>query len=170
MFRLWFSDVLLRIRDLYWRGVYAGYRSRYSIPREFRFNGAGIQLYGRGKIHLGSDSYIGELSTMQAGEGTTISVGRRCRLSHNVRIYTSTADADADFINGPVGSVTGSVSIGDGAWVGANVFIGPGIQIGDNAVVGANSVVTRDIPSGEIWGGVPAKRLREKGLSAPGSA
>jgi maltose O-acetyltransferase len=50
----------------------------------------------------------------------------------------------------------------DYCWVGANVFISPGVNIGSNAIVGANSVVTKDIPSFEIWGGVPAKFIRRK--------
>lgn len=45
-----------------------------------------------------------------------------------------------------------------GASLGANSTILPGITIHENAVVGAGSVVTKDIPSGEIWFGNPAKK------------
>jgi maltose O-acetyltransferase len=145
-----------------WSVVYRGYRSRYTIDPTFRFNGAGIQLYGGGRVELGAHSYIGELSTMQASPGQVLRVGRRCSISHNVRIYTSTAPADHDFRVALAPEVAGSVLIGDGAWIGANVFIGPGITIGENAVVGANSVVTHDVPDSEIWGGVPARRIRAK--------
>jgi maltose O-acetyltransferase len=31
----------------------------------------------------------------------------------------------------------------------------PGVVIGENAIVGAGSVVTKDIPAGEKWYGVP---------------
>ena len=47
--------------------------------------------------------------------------------------------------------------------IGSHVFIGigakimPGVSIGDYAVIGANSVVTKDIPSYQIWGGVSRK-------------
>ena len=46
-----------------------------------------------------------------------------------------------------------------------NVFIGMGsliikpVTIGENAIIGAGSVVTRDIPSNEIWAGNPAKKI-----------
>lgn len=156
------STLLLKSRMAWWRLVYRGYRDRYRVARSFRFNGAGIQLYGPGSIELGEDSYVGELSTLQAGEGLRIAVGRRCSISHNVRIYTSSAMADADFRGGRPESVHGSVQIGDGVWIGANCFIGPGITIGDDAVVGANSVVTKTIPDSEIWGGVPARLIRRK--------
>jgi maltose O-acetyltransferase len=162
------TRLLMGLRSTYWRLAYRGLRARYNISPRFRFNGAGIQLYGEGSIELGDDSYLGELSTLQASAGHRVRIGQRCRVSHNVRVYTETSDADCDFRRGEDRALRGNVEIGDGAWIGANVFIGPGISIGANAVVGANSVVTCDIPEGEIWGGVPARRIRAKQRLEPG--
>ena len=161
MWRL-LSDLLLRVRAGWWTLVYRGYRSRYEIDPAFRFNGAGIQLYGDGRISLSSESYVGGLSTLQAGPGLSVSIGHRCSISHNVRVYTTTSVADADFRSGPPPDFSGSVVIEDGVWIGVNVYIGPGVTIGANAVVGANSVVTKSIPPSEIWGGVPARLIRHK--------
>lgn len=50
--------------------------------------------------------------------------------------------------------------------IGANVTISPGakilgnVRIGIGATIGANSVVTKDVPDGQVWVGVPAKRLK----------
>ena len=156
------ARAMLRLRSATWNLVYRDYRRRYGVNREFRFNGAGIQLYGGGRIELGERSYIGELSTIQACAGCVVRVGRQCRISHNVRIYTETSSADANFLAGQDLPVRADVSIGDGVWIGANVYVGPGIDIGSNAVVGANSVVTRNVPPDEIWGGVPARLIRRK--------
>ena len=49
----------------------------------------------------------------------------------------------------------------EGCSVGANSTIVCGITIGENAMVGAGSVVTKDIPSRELWMGVPAKFVRK---------
>lgn len=162
--------LLLRIRLFFWALVYRAYAKRYQVARSFQFNGPGINLFGEGEILLGEESYIGEHSSVQASAGFRVQVGRRCRISHNVRIYTMTADPDTDFRNSEGAPVLGDVTIGDGVWIGVNVYIGPGVKIGDNTVVGANSVVVRDVPPGEIWGGVPARRIRAKGQGkAPAS-
>ena len=48
-----------------------------------------------------------------------------------------------------------------GASIGAGSTILPGLTIGENAVVGAGSVVTKDIPAGELWLGNPARFIRK---------
>ena len=48
-------------------------------------------------------------------------------------------------------------TIKKGASIGANATLLAGITIGENALIGAGSVVTKDVPSNEIWMGNPAK-------------
>ncbi len=160
------AGCVLRAHGAGWRIVYRNYASQYRISPSFRFNGNGIQLYGAGSIELGDESYVGELSTLQAASGCRVRIGRRCRISHNVRIYTETSVADSDFRIGDGTAVRADVLIGDGVWIGANSFIGPGVEIGNNAVIGANSVVTRNVPDDEIWGGVPVRLIRRKNFVA----
>ena len=50
----------------------------------------------------------------------------------------------------------GKINIGNDCFIGARSTIMPGISIGDKAIVAACSLVNKSIPSGEIWGGVPA--------------
>lgn len=138
------------------------YRQKYDISPEFIFNGNNIRLYGQGTMEFGPKSYVGDRSAWQASKGYKIKIGKGCKISHNVRVYTSTAIADSDFSTLPIPSKKGDVSIGNYVWIGANVMINPGITIGDNAIVGANSVVTKDIPTNAIYGGVPAKLIRMK--------
>ncbi len=53
------------------------------------------------------------------------------------------------------------VTIGDSVWIGGNATILPGVTIGDNVVIGAGSVVTRNIPSGVVVGGNPARIIKK---------
>ncbi|MBO6100393.1 MAG: N-acetyltransferase [Spirochaetaceae bacterium] len=50
--------------------------------------------------------------------------------------------------------------IKNGASIGANSTILCGITIGENAMIGAGSVVTKDVPAGEVWYGNPARFIR----------
>jgi maltose O-acetyltransferase len=154
-----------KFSNLYWFITYTNFRKKYNLNKDFRFNGKSILLYGNGDISADQGSYIGELSTLQAAEGYSINIGKGCMISHNVRVYTQSAVADFDFSKANPPSKYGTVVFGDYCWIGANVFINPGVNIGENAIVGANSVVTRDIPPFEIWGGVPAKFIRKKQIS-----
>ena len=43
------------------------------------------------------------------------------------------------------------------ASIGANATILCGVTIGENAMVGAGSVITKDVPAGELWFGNPAR-------------
>ena len=47
--------------------------------------------------------------------------------------------------------------IGANVWIGGGAILLPGITIGDDALIGAGSVVTRDIPSGAVAAGNPAR-------------
>lgn len=53
------------------------------------------------------------------------------------------------------------VIIKKNAWIAINVTILPGVTIGKGAIIASGSVVTKDIPANTIWGGVPAKQIRE---------
>ena len=48
------------------------------------------------------------------------------------------------------------------AYIGANTVICKPVTIGEGAIIGASSVVTKDIPSFEIWAGNPARFIRKR--------
>lgn len=52
--------------------------------------------------------------------------------------------------------------IEDDVWIGAQTIIMSGITIGRGSIVAAGSVVTHDIPPCEIWGGYPARKLKDR--------
>src|SRR5215217_2037629 len=52
------------------------------------------------------------------------------------------------------------ITIGDNVWLGGGVIVLPGVTIGADTVVGAGSVVTRDLPSGVLAVGNPARVVR----------
>lgn len=56
----------------------------------------------------------------------------------------------------------GDTVIGNDVWIGRASVIMPGVKIGDGAIIAANSVVTGDVPSYTIYGGNPAKFIRDR--------
>lgn len=48
------------------------------------------------------------------------------------------------------------IEVGNNVFIGSDTVILPGVKIGDNSVIGAGAVVSKDLPSGYVWGGVPA--------------
>ncbi len=52
------------------------------------------------------------------------------------------------------------IRIGKNVWIGANVSIMAGVTIGDGAIIAAGAVVTGDVPENTVYGGVPARFLK----------
>ena len=53
----------------------------------------------------------------------------------------------------------GKIIIGDNCNISWDVTIMPNVSIGNNCVIAAGAVVTKDVPPGEVWGGIPAHRI-----------
>lgn len=59
------------------------------------------------------------------------------------------------------------IAVGANAWLGADVFVGPGVSIGELCVVGARSVVVRDLPARHICVGHPCRPIKPRAEPLP---
>lgn len=89
-----------------------------------------------------------------------VSIGCDCLLSSDVRIFTHDGGVKVlnslKFFDNPNDKM-GRVSIGNNCFIGHGAVILPGVSIGDNVIVGAGSIVSKNVPSGVVCAGVPAK-------------
>ncbi|HIK13170.1 MAG TPA: colanic acid biosynthesis acetyltransferase WcaF [Oscillatoriaceae cyanobacterium M33_DOE_052] len=103
------------------------------------------------KVTIGDYSWIGDDVVLYSLDH--ISIGSHCVISQNTYICTGSHDPqDRAF-----GLVTQAIAIGNGAWIAADCFIGPGVQIGANALIGARSSVFSHMPAATVCWGSPCR-------------
>ena len=112
-------------------------------------------LFPKG-LKLGDNVAVGWFAELDARGGIT--VGDNTNISSHVKIITGSHDIDdpdftADFL---------PVHIGHHCWIGTGATILQGVTLGDGAVVAAGSVVTKDIPARTVYGGIPARYIRDR--------
>jgi len=84
-----------------------------------------------------------------------VKIGDRCRIYHHVTLAAETWIGSSNHL-----VLEDDVTIGAHSVVIARA--NTTLTIGKGAVLGAGSVLTRDIPPGEVWAGVPARRIKDK--------
>jgi putative colanic acid biosynthesis acetyltransferase WcaF len=108
------------------------------------------------KLSVGANSWIGEEAWVLNLDRITI--GHDTCISQRALLCTGSHDwSDERF---PL--ITKPITIGNGVWICANVFVGPGVHVGDDAVVLAGSVVTSDLPAGMVCSGNPCKPIKPR--------
>ncbi len=56
---------------------------------------------------------------------------------------------------------TAKVIIEDDVWLGCGVKVMSGVTIGKGSVIAAGAVVTKDVPPYTLYGGIPAKKIKD---------
>ncbi len=99
---------------------------------------------------LGDDVQVYNLGEVFVGRHTIVSQGAfLCAGTHD---YTR---PDLPLLKLPI-------RLGDGVWIAAQAFIGPGVSIGDNSVIGARAVVVSDVPAGVVAAGNPCRVIKAR--------
>lgn len=106
-------------------------------------------------IEIGKNVFVNHACTFMSIGG--IAIEDNVLIGPKVNIITadhSTNPDERDSI------VVAPIRIKKNVWIGANATILKGVTIGVNSIVAAGSVVTTDIPDNCIFGGVPAKHIK----------
>ena len=114
-----------------------------------------------GMISVGNNVSINPMCYIQGCGG--IKIGNDVSIGHHVTIMS--ADHIYDDLDIPIkdqGCQFKEVVIEDGVWIGAKATILMGVRIGQGAIIAAGAVVTHDVDSFTIVGGVPARMIRSR--------
>lgn len=103
-------------------------------------------------IGAGSVLHAATVLTADVELGAHVAVMPAVVLTHDVRV--------GDGVTFGAGvNVAGGVVVERGAYVGSGALLREGVVVGAGSTVGMGSVVTRSVPPGEVWVGVPAAQL-----------
>lgn len=136
--------------------------------RRFFYRLAGVKIGKGSTIHMwcnffnpagvviGDDTIIGDNAFLDGR--ARLQIGNHTAISSQVLIYNSEHNINSEKME----AVCEEVNIGDYVFIGPRAIILPGIKIENGAVVAAGAVVTHNVPTEKIVGGVPAREIGER--------
>jgi maltose O-acetyltransferase len=120
-----------------------------------------LTITGPGRIHkrlrIGADCVIN--APLFLDLSAEIRIGDRVSVGHHSVFVTAQHEiGPPDFRAGV--NIGRPIVVNDGSWIAAGSSILPGVTIGQSSIVASGAVVTRDVPSNALVGGVPARLIK----------
>lgn len=120
----------------------------------------GVYIGDGRNIKVGSYSSLG----VNCRINQNVEIGNYVMMGHDVIIMTHShkyKDCNVPMVLQAPAPIK-KVVIEDDVWIGHRVIILPGVKVGKGSIIGAGAVVTKDVPTYSIVGGVPAKIIRSR--------
>jgi len=118
-----------------------------------------VYHHGFRPLHIGKKVFIGDEAILDIRGGITLE--DEASISNRVSIVTHMTVGYPDHpLTKYYPTKEARVTVKRGAYIGTGAIILPGVTVGEMSVVGAGAVVTKDVPSKTVVGGVPAKKIK----------
>ncbi|MEY2943460.1 MAG: hypothetical protein RLY97_1474 [Pseudomonadota bacterium] len=124
--------------------------------------GRGVRVYGSVKIWLPSNLALGDYAMIgpdaRLYNQGFIRIGAKTVISQRAHICASSHDVRDPLFQ----LILRPVVIGDGCWVAAEAFVGPGVVMGDRSVLAARGALFGAAEADGIYSGNPAVFLKKR--------
>lgn len=107
-------------------------------------------------LSIGDNSSIGDRAVIYCLGKVTL--GSNVSISQHAHVCAGTHD----FTKPDLPLLRPPIVIQDHVWIAADAFVGPNITVGEGALLGARGCAFKDLEPWSIYGGNPAKRLRDR--------
>jgi acetyltransferase-like isoleucine patch superfamily enzyme len=148
--------------------------AKCGVRGELKFNDSGnFAAFSGGQILFGLEAHFRDASILLCGKdsfawgvriwaagGACCAVGDDCLFSESIAIRTTDHHSLIDLKTMQQTNFPADIIFERHVWVGHGVLIAKGVRVGAGSVIALGSVVVKSIPSCEIWGGAPARRIR----------
>lgn len=121
------------------------------------------------KAEIGDYVHIGPNCSIIGGENSKIVLKEHSGLAAGARVVVNGADFNSGYLTNPQvpkkykKEVTPNVVVFEKyAILGTNAVVLPGVTLAEGCVIGANSVVTKNTEPWKIYGGIPAKIIKDR--------
>jgi acetyltransferase-like isoleucine patch superfamily enzyme len=111
-------------------------------------------------IGIGNNTLVAKDCEINITE--SLSIGNDCLIAAGCRLIDHDHGTDIGKLMRKQECPGSPIVIGDDVWIGSDTIVLKGVRVGDGAVIAAGSVVTKSVPSMEIWAGIPARKIGER--------
>lgn len=141
---------------------FSGNGSTVFLGPNSRVMNADIRVTGDNCLfYFGAFSTVESMIVMLTGPDGRIEIGDYCMLSARIIIDRSDHHSIYDLSTGERINKDKDVTVDDHVWIGRDTRIGKGVQIGRDSVIAQGSVVSGTVHKNSIYGGTPAKCIRQ---------
>ncbi len=131
-----------------------GYGFVIDKDQHFKIPQTGTVLIGD-NVEIGANSVIDRATIGETIIGDMSKLDNLVHIGHNVQI------GNGCLITAQVG-IAGSAKIGDNCQIGGQAGVVPHVEIGSDSIIAAKSGVTKSLSGGQMYGGYPARPIKEQ--------
>lgn len=123
-------------------------------------DGNNLRIPHVGSVTLGRHVEVGNFTTVCSGTISPTTVGDFTKIDDHVHVAHN-CQVGSNVIITACAELSGSVVVGDHAWIGPNASVLQGKTLGERSLLGIGAVAVQSVPDNEVRAGNPARRLRD---------